>query len=280
MATEEKVAVVERVSEQLTDAAATLLTDYRGLSVAELAELRAELRKVDATYAVVKNTLTRLAAEQAGMAEINDLLVGPTAIVFCGEDPVGPAKALRAFAKGHEQLSVKGGFLDGEVLDAESAEKLADLASRDELLATLAGMMNNALAGFARLLQAPISDMARLVAALEEDGGVEARGFTPTAPVGTPVDTPGGDEDTTDEDTTDAAAGDEAADDAAAVDADSVSSASSDSSDSDDSPDEGDDGEDEATGDDATDENATDAATDDDSPDDDDEDVTDEPDDE
>ena len=200
MARPEKVAVVDRVTEQFTEAAAMLLTDYRGLSVEELAELRAELRKVDASYAVVKNTLTRIAAKNAGLDGLDDMLVGPTALVFCGQDPVGPAKALKAFSKDHEALVVKGGYLDGQVLDADAAVKLADLASREELLSTLAGMMNNALAGFARLLQAKISDMARLMAALETDGGAEAKGFSPSAPVAT--------EDTPAEDADDAAADD------------------------------------------------------------------------
>ena len=109
MARPEKVAVVDRVTEQFTEAAAMLLTDYRGLSVEELAELRTELRKVDAHYAVVKNTLTRIAAKNAGMEGLDAMLIGPTALVFCGEDPVGPAKALKAFAKDHEALIVKGG---------------------------------------------------------------------------------------------------------------------------------------------------------------------------
>jgi large subunit ribosomal protein L10 len=175
----EKVAVVDRVSEQLSGAAATLLTDYRGLSVGELAELRTELRKVDATYEVVKNTLTRLAARQAGMEGLDEMLVGPTAIVFCGEDPVGPAKALKAFKKDHDALVIKGGYLDGAVLEAEEAIQLAELASREDLLSTLAGLMYNSLAGFARLLQTPLTDAARLQQALVDDGGVEAKGFSP-----------------------------------------------------------------------------------------------------
>ncbi len=181
MARADKVAVVDRVTEQFSEAAATLLTDYRGLTVEELAELRAQLREVDASYNVVKNTLTRIAAKNAGLEGMDDMLTGPTALVFCGTDPVGPAKALKAFGKDHEALVIKGGYLDGNVLDAEAALKLADLESREDLLAKLAGMMNNALAGFARLLQAPIADMARLMAALETDGGAEAKGFSPTA---------------------------------------------------------------------------------------------------
>jgi large subunit ribosomal protein L10 len=259
----EKVAVVDRVSEQLSEAEATLLTDYRGLTVSELAELRAELRKVDATYTVVKNTLTRLAAAQAGMEGLEDILTGPTAIVLCGEDPVGPAKAIKAFAKDHEALVLKGGYFEGEVLDAEAAMKLAELASREELLAMLAGMMNNALAGFARLLQAPLSDMARLAAALEEDGGVEAKGFTPSAPVAeepapeepaaeepaleepaAEEEAPGATGEATEEPPV-AEEADDVADSAAeSSDASSASSDSSDSDDSDDSADEADEDDD------------------------------------
>lgn len=241
MARPDKVAVVDRVSDQLDEAAATLLTDYRGLSVPELAELRAELRKVDATYHVVKNTLTRLAAQKSGMTGLDELLTGPTALVFCGEDPVGPAKALKEFGKEHEQLAVKGGWFEGELLDADAAMKLADLASREELLATLAGMMNNALAGFARLMQAKVSDMARLMAALEADGGVEAKGFSPSAPV----------ESAASEEPVAAAQTDDSDDVAAeADDADVASADSSDSPESVDSPesDDSDDADDDAPG--------------------------------
>jgi large subunit ribosomal protein L10 len=178
----EKVAAVEQVRKDLTDAAATLLTNYRGLTVSELAQLRTELRKAGADYKVVKNTLTRRAAAAAGIDGLDDYLIGPTALVFCGDDPVGPSKALKAFAKDHPDLLVKAGYLDGEVLDEAAAVRLADLESREELLAKLAGLMNNALAGFARLLQAPLADQVRLVQALVDDGGVEAKGFSPTAP--------------------------------------------------------------------------------------------------
>jgi large subunit ribosomal protein L10 len=189
VATPAKVAVVDRVSEQMSVAAATLLTDYRGLTVTELAELRVELRKANATYEVVKNTLTRLAAKKAGMDGLDEMLVGPTAIVFCADDPVGPAKALKAFAKTHEELVVKGGYLDGAALTAAEAMQLAELASREELLATMAGLMQGTLSGFARLMNAPLAGMARAMGALEGDGGVEAKGFAPVgAPVAEPVE--------------------------------------------------------------------------------------------
>ncbi len=184
----DKVAVVDEVQRDLTDAAATLLTNYRGLTVTELSELRTELRKAGATYKVVKNTLVRRAAAAAGMEGLDEFLVGPTALVFCGEDPVGPAKALKAFAKNHPELLVKAGYLDGEVLDEAATIRLADLESREELLAKLAGLMYGALAGFAQLMQAPLSQQVRLIQALVDDGGVEAKGFSPEAPAAPAAD--------------------------------------------------------------------------------------------
>jgi large subunit ribosomal protein L10 len=167
----DKVAVVDEVKSGLTGSAATLLTHYRGLSVTELAELRAKLREAGAEYRVAKNTLTRRAANDLGLEGLEDLLVGPTALVFCQEDPVAPAKALKAFAKDHPDLVIRGGYLDGEVLDEVAAIKLADLASKEELLAQLVGLMYGALANTARLLQAPLEKQARLVQALIDAGG-------------------------------------------------------------------------------------------------------------
>jgi large subunit ribosomal protein L10 len=167
----DKVAAVEDVKERLTSSNATLLTNYRGLTVSELAELRAELRKANASYRVAKNTLTLIAARDAGMDGLEELLTGPTALVFCDDDPVGPAKALKAFAKDHPELEFKGGYLDGAVLDAAEALGLADLASREELLARLAGLMYGALANTARLLNALPEKQARLMQALVDAGG-------------------------------------------------------------------------------------------------------------
>lgn len=171
MARPDKVAAVADVKERMTSSAATLLTNYRGLSVAELAELRAELRKANASYRVAKNTLTRIAARDAGFEGLDELLDGPTALVFCEDDPVGPAKALKAFSKDHPSLEFKGGYLEGGVLDADEALRLADLASREELLTQLAGLMYGALANTARLLNALPEKQARLLQALVDAGG-------------------------------------------------------------------------------------------------------------
>ena len=168
MARPEKVAVVDEVRERLNAATATVLTEYRGLTVTELAQLRAELRKSDATYAVVKNTLTRIAAREAGFDVPDDLLVGPTAVTFCAGDPVAVAKVLRAFSRDHPELVVKGGILEGRVLDAAETMRLADLETREELLSRLAGLFEAVVAQPARLAQANLAKAARLFAALQD----------------------------------------------------------------------------------------------------------------
>ncbi len=164
----DKVAAVDDMSRNLADSTATVLTEYRGLSVDDLAELRARLRESDATYRVVKNTLTRLAARDAGVDIPDEYLIGPTAVTFCAGDPVAAAKVLRAFSRQHPALVIKGGVLDGRMLDAAETTQLADLESREELLARLAGMMQSIVAKPARLAQANLTKFARLLAALQE----------------------------------------------------------------------------------------------------------------
>jgi large subunit ribosomal protein L10 len=164
----DKVAVVEEVRQRLSDSTATVLTEYRGLSVDDLAELRARLRGTDASYRVVKNTLTRLAVRDAGVDIPDDMLLGPTAITFCAGDPIATAKVLRSFSREHPALVIKGGFLEGRLLDAAETTRLADLESREELLARLAGLMQAVVAQPARLAQANLSKFARLLAALQD----------------------------------------------------------------------------------------------------------------
>jgi large subunit ribosomal protein L10 len=209
----DKVAKVDAVREDLSGAAATLLTHYRGLSVTELAQLRAKLREANAEMRVVKNTLARRAAADAGIEGLDELFVGPTSLIFCAEDPVGPAKALKEFQKDHPELVIRGGYLDGEVLDEVAALKLADLESREELLAKLAGLLYGALANTARLLQAPLSQQARLLQALVDAGGAEAKGFgdaASQAPEAPAADETSDDDATETPETTDEAATSEA----------------------------------------------------------------------
>jgi large subunit ribosomal protein L10 len=168
MARPDKVAAVTEVRDRMQGASATMLTEYRGLTVTQLARLRAELRKSGAEYKIVKNTLAKIAVRDAGYEVPDELLTGPTAVAFCGEDPVAAAKALRAFAKDHPALIVKGGILEGRFIDAGEATRLADLASREELLSQLAGLMQAVIAQPARLALASLSKAARLFAALQD----------------------------------------------------------------------------------------------------------------
>lgn len=173
MAREDKVSAVGEITEEFRSSSAAVLTEYRGLSVAQLKELRRSLAGL-ASYAVVKNTLTRRAAADAGIEGLDALLTGPSAIAFVKDDAVAVAKALRTFGKDNPALVVKGGFMDGRVLDAAEISKLADLESREVLLAKLAGAMKASMSQAAGLFNAPLSQAARLFAALQQTLPAEA----------------------------------------------------------------------------------------------------------
>jgi large subunit ribosomal protein L10 len=162
-----KEASVAELTEKFQSSAAVLLTEYRGLTVAQLKQLRTSI-SADATYAVVKNTLTKIAANAAGISSFDDELVGPSAIAFVHGDPVAVAKGLRDFAKANPLLVIKGGYFDGNPLTAAEVGKLADLESRDVLLAKLAGAFKASLFGAAYLFNAPLSKAVRTVDALRE----------------------------------------------------------------------------------------------------------------
>lgn len=166
MASPDKVAAVAELAENFRESNGAVLTEYRGLTVKQLKELRRSLGE-SATYAVAKNTLTKLAAEQADIEFPAELLTGPTAIAFITGDVVEAAKGLRDFAKATPTLVIKGGYLDGKVLAADEIKKLADLESREVLLAKLAGGMKASIAGAAGLFNAPLAQTARLLAALQ-----------------------------------------------------------------------------------------------------------------
>lgn len=167
MATPEKAATVKELKERFSNSSGAVLTEYRGLSVAELRELRRSLAD-DATYAVSKNTLTKIAAAEAGVEGIDEQLVGPTAIAFIDGDPVNVAKGLRNFAKSNPNLVIKGGVFEGQAVSADDVKKLADLESRETLLAKLAGAMKGSLSGAASLFNAPLSSAARVFGALQD----------------------------------------------------------------------------------------------------------------
>jgi large subunit ribosomal protein L10 len=161
-----KRGTVADVTALFRDSSAAVLTEYRGLTTAELTELRRSLGS-GTSYQVIKNTLTRRAAADAGVEGLDALLSGPTAVAFVEGDPVEAAKALKAFGKDHPLLIVKGGILDGKPLTAAEIAKLADLESREVLLSKLAGAMKGSLSQAVGLFAAPLSQFARLAAALE-----------------------------------------------------------------------------------------------------------------
>ena len=167
MARPEKAAAVAEIVESLNSSAGAVLTEYRGLTVKQLQELRRSLGE-NANYAVVKNTLAKIAASEAGIDAFEDLLTGPTAIAFINGDVVEAAKGLRAFARTNPTLVIKGGVFEGKAISADEVNKLADLESREVLLAKLAGAMKGNLTKAAGTFQAPLAQVARLAAALQD----------------------------------------------------------------------------------------------------------------
>jgi large subunit ribosomal protein L10 len=167
MARPEKVAVVEDIAERFRGSSASVVTEYRGLTMAQLSTLRRSLGDT-ATYRVAKNTLVKRAAQDAGVEGLDELLVGPTAIAFITGEIVDAAKALRDFSRTNQALVIKGGFMDGRPLTVAEVNQLADLESREVLLAKLAGAMKANLSKAAGLFAAPASQVARLAQALAD----------------------------------------------------------------------------------------------------------------
>lgn len=172
---EEKAQVVAGIVERLASTSTVVAADFRGLSVAQVAELRAKLREADAEMTVVKNTLTRRAVDESGHTALLPYLTGPTGLVWVAGDPAAAAKVLSDFAKQHEDVfSVRGGMLDGADLDTASLKTLASLPTKDVLLAQLAGGIAAPLTGLAGGLQALVSTMARTLAAVAASGQLAA----------------------------------------------------------------------------------------------------------
>ena len=167
MARPDKAAAVAEIVDSFNDSSGAVLTEYRGLTVKQLQDLRQALGE-NANYAVVKNTLTKIAAKQAGVDGVDDLLNGPTAIAFISGDVVEAAKGLRDFAKANPALVIKGGYVDGAPMAAAEIAKLADLESREVLLGKMAGAMLASLSQAVYLFNAPLAQVARLAGALEE----------------------------------------------------------------------------------------------------------------
>jgi large subunit ribosomal protein L10 len=173
MARADKATAVAEITEQFKASTATVITEYRGLTVANLAELRRSLGAA-ATYSVAKNTLVKRAASEAGVEGLDELFAGPTAIAFITGEPVEPAKALKKFAKDHKALVIKGGYMDGRALTVTEVERIADLETREVMLAQLAGAMKANLAKAAGLFNAPATQIARLAVALQEKLAAQA----------------------------------------------------------------------------------------------------------
>jgi large subunit ribosomal protein L10 len=179
----EKVAVVDEVRTHFNDSDAAILTEYRGLTVGQISQLRRNLRPAGGDYKVYKNTLVRFAARDLGL-DIESMLTGPTAIAFIKGDAVTVAKALRDFARGNPNLVVKGGLLGDKVLDAKDTAALADVAPREVLLARLAGGIAAPMVQFAGLLQALPRNLAYgLKALIDQKGGPEVATEVAAEPV-------------------------------------------------------------------------------------------------
>jgi large subunit ribosomal protein L10 len=189
MARPDKAAAVAELTDAFRESSAAVLTEYRGLTVAQLKELRRSLAG-NATYSVVKNTLTKIAAREAGVETLEPMLEGPSAIAFVTGDPVEVAKSLKSFGREHPLLVVKGGVLDGRPITADEVKKLADLESREVLLGKLAGGLNAPATKLAAAFAAPAAQLARLFAALvakaQEDPSILAGGAG--TPAGTETD--------------------------------------------------------------------------------------------
>jgi large subunit ribosomal protein L10 len=169
----DKVNAVSDIADKFRDSSAAVITEYRGLSMAQLSTLRRSLG-AGVSYQVAKNTLVKRAAENAGVSGLEGLFTGPTAIAFVSGEPVDAAKALRDFAKDNKALVIKGGYMDGRALTVDEVTKIADLDSREVLLSKLAGALKGNLSKAAALFAAPASQVARLAAALQEKKAAEA----------------------------------------------------------------------------------------------------------
>ena len=171
---EAKIALLEDVRELFNEAEAVLITEYRGLDVGQMADLRGALREAETVYKIYKNTLVRRALDEGTPEGLVDMLVGPTALAFVEKDPGAAAKALKQFSATNEALIIKGGLLNGDLLDEAQVRELADLPSRDELLSSIAGGLAAPLQQIASMMNNLLSEMANLLQALADKGDAPA----------------------------------------------------------------------------------------------------------
>ena len=169
MPTPQKETLVAEISGKLEGTTGIILADYRGLSVKETQTLRRSLRDAGAEVKVYKNSLAMIAVDEAGLpGELKEMLVGPSVFVFTGEDPVAPAKAMTTFAKEHAALEIKGGLVEGAIVDSAGMAAVAALPSREELIAKMLGTMLNPMSGLVRVLNGPAGAFARVVQAIAD----------------------------------------------------------------------------------------------------------------
>jgi large subunit ribosomal protein L10 len=165
----EKEAVVKELTDKFSSAKSLVITDYLGLNVAEMTELRSKLREAGVEFKVVKNTLATIAANDVEMDEMTEYFSGPTAIAFGEDDAVSPAKVLVEFAKDHEVLEIKAGLLNGEIISKEKVESLAEIPSREELLAKAFASMKAPLSGLVNVLQGNIRGLVQVLNQIKEE---------------------------------------------------------------------------------------------------------------
>jgi large subunit ribosomal protein L10 len=184
---DQKAAVIEEVAAQITESDAVFAVDYRGISVPQAAELRTRLRDADASFRVVKNTLTERAADQAGADGLKELLEGPTAMTFVRGDAAAAAKALRDFNRATQLLQFKGGWMNGAPLSGDEIQAIAQLPSREVLYARLVGMVASPLTGLASAMSGLIGGLARQLSQIAEQGLVGGDAPAPQATADTPA---------------------------------------------------------------------------------------------
>lgn len=170
----EKVAVVEEFTKKVQASKSTLVTGYSGLTVEEVTELRAKLFHAKVEYHVVKNNLARIALNKANVTVLDDLLVGPTAIALAMDDAVAPARVLSKFAKDHEKLKLKGGFMDGKLITVQDIKALSNLPSREVLLAKMLGSMKSPISGIVQVLAGPARKLVYALNAVAQAKGKTA----------------------------------------------------------------------------------------------------------
>ena len=191
---DQKAAVIEEVAGQIQEAEAVFAVDYRGISVPQAAELRTKLRDADASFRIVKNTLTERAADQAGAEGLKELLEGPTAMTFVRGDAAAAAKALRDFRRATQLLEFKGGWMNGAALSPEEIDSIAQLPSRDVLYGRLVGMVASPLTGLASAMGGLVGGLARQLQAIADQGLVGGDAAAPSASAETPAETTSQDE--------------------------------------------------------------------------------------